>query len=570
MATPATRPQAAPTAVASSGLEWRSGGGRASARGGARTVSHPGRSRQGEKRSPQRNNKEDAEHTVPTQKKFGNSALLALPAPPSKQRPTPTDKAPAKSPNRQSSAAADKAPAPPKEASIDKAAAPPAATKAARGRRGSRLSAAVPTLVIDPSSPVTPNPTSSAQPAPPMTAPLPATRTTSQRGRRRPRNHNRTASSRSSVSVQDDPIQVPTSAAPSSSLKQPPPHLVAAPASAAPDIPSFSHKVDNLVDRMRAMATSRASSPGSHHDWAEDDEDDTLPDLDDWGYTTKSAISVDEKIPDHLPEAISPILQNDLRPLPDPAELIGEQVLSPVTEDVRDERNADLPANDANLTTTPVAVSATAPTPVTFSAAASKEHPQVELERIQPSQTESMTPKAKHPAVSRKPSHPNLPSKPLEVVTATPDLSALPSKADVPHDEPKGLSASMHAPITQPVSAPSHISSYANVPPRSHPSTPRGKPYQSGRNATPGHRGPYSPPATSSRPTSAYQPRHNGMHHIRARSSPVNSSTGIGNGRHPLHNRPVITVDAISKLVRTLGGKGDTSPASKPTPVAND
>ncbi|KAI6035230.1 hypothetical protein F5J12DRAFT_778731 [Pisolithus orientalis] len=47
------------------------------------------------------------------------------------------------------------------------------------------------------------------------------------------------------------------------------------------------HDIEALVERVRAvaMAENRPTTPGSHIDWA-GDEDDSLPDLDDWGVTT--------------------------------------------------------------------------------------------------------------------------------------------------------------------------------------------------------------------------------------------------------------------------------------------
>ncbi|KAJ8515984.1 hypothetical protein ONZ45_g6653 [Pleurotus djamor] len=72
--------------------------------------------------------------------------------------------------------------------------------------------------------------------------------------------------------------------------------------------------IDALVERVRAsaMADNRPSTPGtaSHIDWAGED-DDTLPDLDDWGVTTVPARSDKHN-------EISPIFVDGLRPLPEP------------------------------------------------------------------------------------------------------------------------------------------------------------------------------------------------------------------------------------------------------------
>jgi hypothetical protein len=67
--------------------------------------------------------------------------------------------------------------------------------------------------------------------------------------------------------------------------------------------------IDALVERVRAVAMdNRPSTPKSHIDWAVDD-DDTLPDLDDWGVSTSTLTT--------QLEGISPIIVDGLRPLPE-------------------------------------------------------------------------------------------------------------------------------------------------------------------------------------------------------------------------------------------------------------
>ena len=67
--------------------------------------------------------------------------------------------------------------------------------------------------------------------------------------------------------------------------------------------------IDALVERVRAVAMdNRPSTPKSHIDWAVDD-DDTLPDLDDWGVTTSSLTT--------QLDGISPIIVDGLRSLPE-------------------------------------------------------------------------------------------------------------------------------------------------------------------------------------------------------------------------------------------------------------
>lgn len=68
--------------------------------------------------------------------------------------------------------------------------------------------------------------------------------------------------------------------------------------------------IDALVQRVRAVAMDhRPSTPKSHIDWALDD-DDTLPDLDDWGVTTSTTTATQR-------EVISPIIVDGLRSLPE-------------------------------------------------------------------------------------------------------------------------------------------------------------------------------------------------------------------------------------------------------------
>jgi hypothetical protein len=106
--------------------------------------------------------------------------------------------------------------------------------------------------------------------------------------------------------------------------KDTPPHLSA---SAGPESSTFDIRtdIDALVERVRAvaMAENRPTTPGSHIDWA-GDEDDTLPDLDDWGVTTGLSPSTDTG------EDMSPISVDGLTPLPEP----NEQSLSLDREDL--------------------------------------------------------------------------------------------------------------------------------------------------------------------------------------------------------------------------------------------
>lgn len=168
----------------------------------------------------------------------------------------------------------------------------------------------VPTLILPPSTPTIQTPLATAPPRQPNR-------------RKRSQQHGKspvtTASPKQGLPVDPNPRQnllQPQRArtgppSPVSLTKDTPPHL-----SVAHDIPTFDlkHNIDALVERVRAVAmeNNRPTTPGSHIDWAGDD-DDSLPDLDDWGVTTSTSITGDKanKI------GMSPILANDLKPLPE-------------------------------------------------------------------------------------------------------------------------------------------------------------------------------------------------------------------------------------------------------------
>jgi hypothetical protein len=97
---------------------------------------------------------------------------------------------------------------------------------------------------------------------------------------------------------------------PSLSPKDIPPHL---PPTAGPDSAfDIRNDIDALVERVRAVAMdNRPTTPGSHIDWA-GDEDDTLPDLDDWGVTAGSNSG------NANDNTISPLSVSGLIPLPEP------------------------------------------------------------------------------------------------------------------------------------------------------------------------------------------------------------------------------------------------------------
>jgi len=85
--------------------------------------------------------------------------------------------------------------------------------------------------------------------------------------------------------------------------KDQPPHLAAVTSATATT--ELKSDIDALVERVRSVAMDRPHTPGSHIDWA--DDDDSLPDLNDWGYTEGITAPVQ---PEEPPVTIPPILED--------------------------------------------------------------------------------------------------------------------------------------------------------------------------------------------------------------------------------------------------------------------
>ncbi|KAJ7086682.1 hypothetical protein C8R44DRAFT_34564 [Mycena epipterygia] len=212
-----------------------------------------------------------------------------------------------------------------------------AARSKGHGRKPSR--SAVPTVVVGPSAP-------SAEV--PATTPRP-----SNRRRRSQQLNSKGSGAAAGLKVNVLPLDdnllrpqnrlVPRSAPPPS--KDTPPHLVG----------SFDmrNNIDALVERVRAVAMdNRPTTPGSHIDWAGDD-DEGLPDLDDWGVTTGTSVGDKD-------EMISPIIVDGLKPLPEPVAKpsgdVKEEVVVPfVMEDQQKPREATRTPLHPSLPPKPVA-----------------------------------------------------------------------------------------------------------------------------------------------------------------------------------------------------------------------
>lgn len=447
------------------------------------------------------------------------------------------------------------------------------------------------------------------------------------------------------------PSSITITPAPPVVTKDPPPHLAVAP---APNTPSFDlkHDLDILVERVRAVAMDRPTTPATHIDWARDDDEDSLPDLDDWGVTSSTS-ATEPRTASLKDSIISPILEGTLKSLPtlDPVPFdadiaieTGEEyppsvdiaIVPPPNEEPKSIETPALPKstprdeqsiarrgsnigngregrpsfNSGETKVTPGREqstqvpkvssspteqrrSAMIPSPVTSVKvplhpslppkpeaplgvpfkrcsrnSTSDEPPSSTL--LKPAEVESaptVTPTPTEPAIQQplEPEGEVIPSKnPTQTDTAPPepdkaeptpsidepiaDVQPAASEQVVDEAQPvqipvqRGLSTSIHAPTTQPT---------ANASPRpsSHFNPAHGRSRTVGR--PPGYLQPRTNVgASDTRSESGQGARSNAGQHHRTQSTPP--TTGGVHSRQ--HNRPVITVDAISRLVRTLGG----------------
>ena len=420
------------------------------------------------------------------------------------------------------------------------------------------------------------------------------------------------------------------------------------------DVHTFDIKsdIEALVDRMRSVAMDRPHTPGSHShfDWASDD-DDSLPDLPDWG-TSNAKQDVKASV-------ISPILEDALKPLP------SIEPGSPFTVPMTESGSPNI-ASPVKLQPQVIEAEKEKPTADVQKAQARSipktQEPAVDKVEAQPkaplgahrpatpsAEPESSSEPAPAPskvsptkATSKPPLHPSLPPKPAASLDATPtkrptrqdtgpghkrgkrsatvaepmaesglaeSMHAPKKSVDEPVHAPKsgvaesmhapqsglteamhapkptaeskpkekeqeteqapkddapeeGVAASMHAPgrSTESQSAPSHISSHPIPDPPPH--------YSRSRGPLRGHRQPYSASVTSFSHPDLDRARADSAHHTRTQSSPP---TGAGAGHahsRSVHARPVITVDALSRLARTLGGPTPRRETAVPVPAA--
>ncbi len=190
-------------------------------------------------------------------------------------------------------------------------------------------------------------------------------------------------------------------------IKDAPPHLKVR--------SDMRHNIDALVERVRAVAmeNNRPTTPGSHIDWAGDD-DDSLPDLDDWGVNTSAFAS-------SASETISPIIVEGLKPLPDVVAPVSGTPLRQVINLDSDDVGTDQVKPNASTTVEKDPISA-CNTPI-----ASKVRRPVQQTKVEPNGQYSLTPKpnsapqpSAKPLANKKPWHPSLPAKPISTSTVPP------------------------------------------------------------------------------------------------------------------------------------------------------
>ncbi|KAJ7095187.1 hypothetical protein B0H15DRAFT_1020078 [Mycena belliarum] len=409
---------------------------------------------------------------------------------------------------------------------VEKPPAPPATPgrPKAQGRKPSR--SVVPTVVVGPASPPLDTPS---------TAPRPSNRR--RRSQQLPTKGTGTPASglRVNVPPSNDNLLlpqnrlVPRSAPPPS--KDTPPHLVGA--------FDMRNNIDALVERVRAVAMdNRPTTPGSHIDWAGDD-DEGLPDLNDWGVTTGTSVGDKD-------EMISPIIVDGLKPLPEPvakpptpSSELKEDIIAPfmmedqqkLPETVQTPLHPSLPPKPISGAG-PVSVKSTSKTSTAGAVALGETSASESITSSSPAQQAD----AKHGEKK--------------------------AKDDTSSDSGReGLGASIHAPtLSDTLSATSNL----DAP----PTQPRNFNLTHNRAQTVGRAYPQSAPVNfnsrfprsgSSTPRGGYS---SGGQHARTHSSPP--AVSVLNNHRPPHARPVITGDAISRLARTIASEspGRTPPIS--------
>ncbi|KAF9224291.1 hypothetical protein BS17DRAFT_702732 [Gyrodon lividus] len=358
-----------------------------------------------------------------------------------------------------------------------------------------------------------------------------------------------------------------------------PPHLAAA------HDAEIRHDIDALVERVRAvaMAENRPTTPGSHIDWA-GDEDDSLPDLDDWGVTT-TRMNASNK--GEQSQQISPILADTLKPLPEPqSEVDHEEGQEMVTYDAHPDGEysqeaqgpspppSSSPAKE-EIVTPPSAEnaseqSAAAPAVAELSSASAQFDGQPPLHHPLLPKPIAATGnlRARGQSICRSANSPKKPSLLVAEDEGSSESIHAPSAEELAAMErvlstsssERGLAASIHARSSLPESqsAPSLLPSSASDTSRTHS--------RSQTEGRPGLHQPHTAPHRFSRSGASSPLGKHVYSHARNHSTPPVGGAVV---RLPQAARPVITGDAISRLARTIGGLGP-APRTQTIPVTKD
>ncbi|KAF8639681.1 hypothetical protein AX17_000945 [Amanita inopinata Kibby_2008] len=373
--------------------------------------------------------------------------------------------------------------------------------------------------------------------------------------------------------------------------KDTPPHLMNSSSKKNLNTSGMRLDIDALVERVRthAMANNRPSTPGSHIDWAGDD-DDTLPDLDDWVVQTSATSQ-------QAHDMISPIMVDGLTPLPDlitSASLLQSQDEDPIKQPEEEKRatnelqlTAELTRgmedlkvdNLPNASKTPQSVATTEenrddtttrPQLISTKPESSSRTPHPSLPPRPPYSDRKKGKRGLGPRMdaSRRQARPSR----IVAEDTTADKSLQLSGPSEKDREDKGLVASIHAPkegedekYKEGLEASAHAPQGSPVPvpntlPHSSVNAPRGRHVAHSRAHTTGrptfprfaerliHSGTATPRAKSSL-----------ANHARTQSSPPVSHSS----NRPLHSRPVLTVDALSRIAKSIGG---TTPSNSRSP----
>lgn len=227
-------------------------------------------------------------------------------------------------------------------------------------------------------------------------------------------NANNSTSVPTSIKVNElPPYKAPIAPVPVLQIKDTPPHLKVH--------SDMRHNIDALVERVRAVAmeNNRPTTPGSHIDWAGDD-DDSLPDLDDWGVNTSTFAS-------SASETISPIIVEGLKPLPDVVAPVSGTPLRQVINLDSDDVETDQVKPNASTTVDKEPISA-CNTPIASKVRKPVQKTKVEhngqyssASKLNISQPSAPQPSTKSIA-NKQPWHPSLPAKPISTSTAPPNL----------------------------------------------------------------------------------------------------------------------------------------------------